>query len=275
MKTLLEHKPRGTAGFPLTIFRCKKEQAGIRTAHTHYHNDIEILQVLEGKMELSVGNEQIIAEPDRLYFINPEEIHSLYTASAPASYRCFIFGRELLNLPAENRITSTLLDPIFELRLQFPRQSMDEALPPLLEEIDQAQRQGGNEVLIFSDLLRILALTAPTLLAADGKKMDDPLRRAIHFMEGHYTERILLSEIAEQAGFNSQYFCSYFKNHTRSTPIEYLSNLRIRHAKELLRKTDLSILEIAMQSGFDNVSFFIQKFKNATGQTPGKYRKER
>lgn len=275
MKTLLEHKPRGTAGFPFSLFRCKKEQAGIRTAHTHYHNDIEILQVLEGKMELTIGNEQIIAEPGRLYFINPEEIHSLYTASSPAAYRCFIFGKELLNLPADNRITTTLLDPIFERKLQFPRQSCDPALPPLLEEIDQAHRQGKNEILIFSDLLKILALTAPTLRTADGKKIIDPLRSAIRFMEEHFNEKISLSEIAEQAGFNSQYFCSYFKKHTRSTPIEYLTSLRIRHAKELLRKTNLSILEIAMQSGFENVSFFIQKFKKATGQTPGQYRRER
>ena len=276
MKIRREETQRGTIAFPLSIYRFNKNvEQGFCTAPAHYHTDLEILQVTEGQVELIVGNEQIIAKPHRLYFINPEEIHSLYTASSPAAYRCFIFGRDLLDLPAENRITTDLLNPIFQQQVQFPRHTQDPAIFPLLEEIDHAQLQGEKEILILADLLRILALTAPTLQKNEGKTMDIPLRRAIDFMEAHYTEKIPLAQIAEKAGFNSQYFCSYFKKHTRSTPIQYLPNLRVRHAKELLRKTELPILEVAMQSGFENVSFFIQKFKSATGKTPARYRKVR
>ena len=275
MKDLREHRPRGTADFPFTIFRCKKEEAGLCTAPPHYHNDIEILQPLEGCIRLAVGNEILDTVPGNLYFINPEEIHALYTNSSPAAYRCFIFGRKLLSLPAENRIMTGLIAPLYEGRLRFPRKIAEPQLLELMGEVNKMEEQGHGEGLILSDLLRLLALMEPHLLPADGGAMDDPLRRAIDFMELHYPEKVTIPEIARIAGFNSQYFCSYFKKHTRSTPVEYLTTLRIRRAKELLRSTDLSVLEVAMQSGFENVSFFIHKFKTATGVTPGRYRRGR
>ncbi len=273
MKTLREQRKRGTDDFPFTIYRCRKETAGICTAPPHYHNDMEILQPLEGCIQLAVGNEVLDAVPGQFYFINPEEVHALYTHASPAEYRCLIFGRELLRLPAEHRVMTQLIDPIFEGRLIFPRKIEDPRLLPIIKEISRLQEQNCGEGLIVSDLFRLLALMEPHLLPNVINPIDDPLRRAIDFMELHFSEKVTVPEIAMVAGFNSQYFCSYFKNHTRSTPIEYLTALRMRRAKELLRRTDLSVLEIANQSGFENVSFFIQKFKTATGQTPGQYRK--
>ena len=275
MKPLREQRNRGSSKFPFYIYRCRRDQRGLCTAPPHYHNDIEILEVLEGQVELAVGNERLIATPGHLYFINPEEIHALYTASVPSEYRCFIFGRDLLNLPAENCVVSDLLHPIFHEKLQFHRQTEAPDLLALMAGISDAQLEGGKEIWILADILRLLAMAAPTLQKKEGKKIDDPLRRAIDYMETHYNEKILLPQIAEIAGFNSQYFCNYFKKRTCTTPIVYLTELRIRHAKELLRKTELSITDVAMQCGFENVSFFIQKFKDTTGKTPLKYRKER
>jgi AraC-like DNA-binding protein len=274
MPVLREIHRKWNEDFPLFIYRCRKDEAGLCTAPAHYHNDIELLQPLEGCILLSVGDEQLRTEAGKLYFINPEEIHTLYTASAPAAYRCFIIGRNLLNMPG-NRVTEQLVDPIFEGRLRFPREMENLALSALLQEINRLEQSGENGAMILGNLWKALALIEPSLIPAEEQKMDDPLRRAIDFMEAHYTERISVPQIAMVAGFNSQYFCSYFKKHTRATPVEYITALRIRHAKELLRRTDLSVLEVAMQSGFENVSFFIQKFKKANGITPLAYRKRK
>ncbi len=272
MKVKRQVRPQGIEGFPLYIFRCKKEEKGFCTAPPHYHNDIEILQPLEGCMQLVVGNEILDAIPGNLYFINPEEIHALYTNSSPAAYRCFILWPEFFALPTENRVRTELIDPIYNSELIFPRSSSDPRLITLMDEVNTLEEQHLSEALILSHFLRLLAFMEPHLLPSESGKMDFPLRRAIDYMENHFTEKLPIPQIAQAAGFNSQYFCSYFKKYTRSTPVEYLTNLRIRRAKELLRRTDLSVLEVANQSGFENVSFFIQKFKKATGKTPLAYR---
>ena len=275
MKVRHEIRRRGFEEFPLFIYRCRKETKGFCTAPPHYHNDIEILQPLDGCMQLVVGNEILDATPGNLYFVNPEEIHALYTNSSPAAYQCFIIGREFFGLPAENRIRIELIDPIFDGDLIFPRIHTDPHLTALLEEVNTLQEQNQGETLILSHLLRLLAFMEPRLLPSERGKMDSPLRQAIDYMENHFAEKLPIPQIAQATGFNSQYFCSYFKKYTRSTPVEYLTALRIRRAKELLRRTDLSVLEVANQSGFENVSFFIQKFKKATGKTPLAYRKNK
>ncbi len=273
MKVQRQVRLQGIEEFPLHIYRCKKEEKGFCTAPPHYHNDIEILQPLEGCMQLVVGNEILDATPGNLYFINPEEIHALYTNSSPAAYRCFVLWPEFFALPAENRVRTTLIDPIYNNERIFPRTSSDPRLLALMDEADTLQEQNLSEALILSNFLRLLAFMEPLLIPSESGKMDFPLRRAIDYMENHFDEKISIPAIAQAAGYNNQYFCSYFKKHTLSTPVEYLTALRIRNAKELLRRTDLSVLEVANQSGFENVSFFIQKFKKATGKTPLAYRK--
>ncbi len=275
MKVKRQVRLQGIEGFPLYIFRCKKEEKGFCTAPPHYHNDIEILQPLEGCMQLVVGNEILDAIPGNLYFINPEEIHALYTNSSPAAYRCFILWPEFFALPTENRVRTELIDPIYNSELIFPRTSSDPRLIALMDEVNTLEEQHLSEALILSHFLRLLALMEPHLLPSESGKMDFPLRRAIDYMENHFAEKLSVPQIAQAAGFNSQYFCSYFKKYTCSTPVEYLTALRIRRAKELLRRTDLSVLEVANQSGFENVSFFIQRFKKATGKTPLAYRKSK
>ena len=64
----------------------------------------------------------------------------------------------------------------------------------------------------------------------------------------------------------------FFKSFTSATFIEYLNRCRLEKAEELLRATDLTVLEISEQAGFENHSYFIRIFKRQYGITPRKYR---
>ncbi len=276
MKSYREPRQNYSDAFPLYIYRCNRKNAGKCVAPPHYHSDIEIMQPLEGITQLIVGSETVEAEPGKIYLVNPGEIHALYTQSQPTSYRCFIFRRELLDLPDESPVMTRLILPLFGGKLHLPLCCAEQKYHDLLNEVSDLYGQPGGEALIVAALLRFCALLERDGLLSPAEpdpRINDPLHLAIDFMEEHYTERITLPQIAEKAGMNPQYFCRFFKKQTLSTPITYLNALRIRRAKELLRRTDLSVLEVAMQSGFENVSFFIKRFKAATGKTPLAYRK--
>lgn len=64
----------------------------------------------------------------------------------------------------------------------------------------------------------------------------------------------------------------FFKSHMGSGFIEYLNGYRLTMAERLLRSSDLSVLEVAQQSGFDNLSYFNRIFKKKYENSPGKYR---
>ncbi|MGL6009853.1 MAG: helix-turn-helix transcriptional regulator, partial [Culicoidibacterales bacterium] len=71
-----------------------------------------------------------------------------------------------------------------------------------------------------------------------------------------------------------EYFCRVFKQYTGTTAIEHLHDVRIEHAVSLLLQSDLPVLAISLQVGFEDQSYFSKKFKAAKGLTPAKFRKQ-
>ena len=80
--------------------------------------------------------------------------------------------------------------------------------------------------------------------------------------------------IAEQFNVSASYLSQYFKEKTGSTILEYMTNLKIEKAKELLKNETLTLKDISQQIGYIHVSSFIRRFKQVTNITPSEYRKQ-
>ena len=92
------------------------------------------------------------------------------------------------------------------------------------------------------------------------------------FMSRYYREPLTLEHIAGHVSLSKEYFCRLFSRHTGMTPIAYLQQVRIYHAKlQLMASTD-SIESIALSCGFRSASYFYTVFKAHTGMTPEKFR---
>ena len=90
-------------------------------------------------------------------------------------------------------------------------------------------------------------------------------------MEASYASTITLQEIADSVQMTPKYFCKFFREMTRSSPIEYLNSYRIERACYLLLTTNQSITEVAYNTGFNDLSYFIKLFKRYKGITPKQY----
>lgn len=94
----------------------------------------------------------------------------------------------------------------------------------------------------------------------------------LDYIDSHYTEELTLDNIADFSGFSKYHFTRLFKQYTDSTFYDYLIYRRIKAAEELLANPELSITEIALQSGFSSISTFNRIFKQKKGCTPSEYR---
>ena len=94
----------------------------------------------------------------------------------------------------------------------------------------------------------------------------------VSYIEEHYKEKVSLEELAGAAQCNAQYLCHVFKEIAGVPPVRYLIDYRVERAKELLQKSTQTVLEISLNCGFENVSYFIRQFKRGTGMTPREYR---
>lgn len=274
MQAIVEQVTRGTPGFPLGIYPQSGTVPGACITPLHYHNDLEILLTRAGSTTIFVDGDVLQTRPGRLYFISSGQVHGMHVAQPPASYDCLVLPRQLLALPPDSLTQVRLLSPLYSGRLRFVRESDD---PELIDLVHRTLSLGAdrdrNAPLITAQLLQLLALCAQKGLLLPGEETSTaPLHRALDYMRSNFSQKIDLSGIAASAGMNPKYFCTYFKKHTGTTPVTYLTELRIRRAQVLLRQ-EVTVLEAASACGFENVSFFIKKFKEATGLTPGQYRK--
>lgn len=99
------------------------------------------------------------------------------------------------------------------------------------------------------------------------------LADVLEYIEEHYQEHLKLSDLAKVADVTEQHLCRLFKKNFQLRPMEYLAQVRVQHAKDLLVYTDKSIGEISDETGFQDSSYFSVVFKKYENVTPGEYRR--
>lgn len=238
----------------------------------HYAETIEILLCCNIKGTAYIGGNKFELNGKQVFFIAPNIIHSMqYQKNSgtllvvklhPGNLMPFV---NLSNILAAGNMDFSSISCYLT--------AYDE-LMPLTEQLS------NSSLLTVSSLHTILCIFDILLRYSSEEKqqlhmplIDDALCEIISWTEQHFTEKISLDEIAQRTGYNKNYFCSKFKHATGETYLQYLNNLRIFHACSLL-KNGASISSACENSGFENMSYFIQLFKKIVGTTPKKYTAE-
>lgn len=91
------------------------------------------------------------------------------------------------------------------------------------------------------------------------------------YVLGHYADAISLDVVADLAGMSPTAFCRYFKLRANKTFSEFVTEVRVGHARKLLMAGQLSVTQVSYESGFRTLSNFNRQFKSVTGQTPSQY----
>jgi AraC family transcriptional regulator len=141
----------------------------------------------------------------------------------------------------------------------------------LAEETENRCRLGPA---YFEWLASALAATVLSrLYAPRGVPIHAGVRRAIEYIELHFTEPVSLAELAEQARLSRSYFALRFEQVTGYTPHHYLLLVRLGHARKLLAEAKLSLPEIAASSGFSDQAHMSRLFQRFFGTTPAAFRR--
>lgn len=141
--------------------------------------------------------------------------------------------------------------------------------------------QHGHVDMLVESLTNTLAICLLCVLSKDGGQAlmelrnglsPERRRRVLEFIEANIADPITLTALANVAALSPHHFVRSFRAAMGVTPVRYVWNQRIQRAKTLLADRSLSLLEIALSSGFKSASHFATAFKQATGKTPSAYR---
>lgn len=144
--------------------------------------------------------------------------------------------------------------------------------------IDDQINQQINQIQSLDELSEYLQdmiqVIATDVEKHDEKSKNDYVIQAKKYVEKHYQEKITLKEMAEKLYLHQSYFSTIFKNETNQNFINYVNDVRVNKAKELIESTTLTMNEISSKVGFQSHSYFNKVFKKVTGISPLMMRKK-
>lgn len=283
--SLQEKTERGTRLFPFQLYRMNPMSRAGFIAH-HWHKEIEILHALEGEFVLTSGQNSYLAQPSQIFFINTEQLHSIQPTAFPCRYDAFVFPLDLLCFEMQDYVQTYYLNPLYQKETVLPALLSQEK--PFYNDIRReliriSNSEKGNVCqdpftikLALLNIIQFLAVSGQIQNAdtrSTGYRQSDLQKEILLYLSDHMHERLSLPDVSSQFGFSPKYFSRFFKKSFDKTFIQYVNDLRIKKACELLHNSNQSVMEISLNVGFKNLSYFIRQFKSATGRTPSQYRK--
>jgi AraC-like DNA-binding protein len=101
-----------------------------------------------------------------------------------------------------------------------------------------------------------------------------PVTQALDYISGHYMEPVKVEDMSAWCHMSETHFRRIFSQHMNMSPLEYLNLIRVHTACDYLKKTDISVAEIAEKCGFTTLSTFNRNFRQVTGMSPSEWRKQ-
>ncbi|WP_150265104.1 AraC family transcriptional regulator [Paenibacillus tepidiphilus] len=287
-RLLKEDRVHGDVMFPLAAYWIELP-AGTHILDTHWHEEAEFFLLQEGEITFQVDTDYFPLKPGEAVFIESGDIHAAHVLKeGPCRFCALVFHQSLLASAQYDAIQQSVILPLQEKRQSFPRHMTPE-IPWQAELIAQLERMleayaikmPGFEAFMKGTLLIMLS----QIVAAPGRAVNhsqsdsadttkiNRLKTVILYIQENYREPIRLSDLSELIPMSEGQFSRFFKAMTRKTPVDYINSYRIRQAADLLQQTDRKISDIALEVGFDNVSYFIKVFRKGMKCSPSEFRK--
>ena len=258
---------------------------GKRIYQPHHHADCELSMLISGNGLYSILDKNYSFQKNDIFLFGSNEIHCITDIYSDEPF-------DLLNIQFEPRLLWDNGNDVLPLLMLFnnrsesfsnqisrnnPSTRMIQKNIILIENEFKTQNIGYEmnvKLLLFSILLLLLrdyGYVKPQNLITTDLTVNSQLSKAMDYINSHLCDELSLAEIANYANLSKTYFSALFAKYNGLSLWEYITIHRVEKAVELLKNTDLSKTDIALQSGFSSSSNFYKAFKKITGKKPGDF----
>lgn len=245
----------------------------LRDYDLHWHDCFEIELMLRGTAVQVLNGERYEMVPGDIYMLNPTDFHSIETKGATV-YN-IMFSEEMLDKEVLKKILSIGKNIIFHLEGR-EMQSTEFMISQMLYEFVHYTSFSDAIIQNLMECLFMMILRKCNFESEDNVTSENSaIRKAILHLHSHFRDNPSLSQLASVAGLNKNYFSSVFHTVTGKTYKEYISELKLEHAKKLAITSNIPVAEICRASGFNSLTNFLRVFKNTYGVSPTQMRKEK
>lgn len=230
----------------------------------HFHEFYEIEYVCNGSGSCILNGQSFALEGGMLFFMTPLDCHCVRSP-----------GAEIFNVMfSEQFVDFSYLEPF--LRYSAPKAiAIETHERPFFELLLSEMSQNRNHPRYLVSLLECLLIKLSQMLSINDNKALSKAVSKMHFYAlNNFQGKVTLDAAADFASMTPAYASALFKREMQISFKEYLDSLRFDHAKKLLVCSKLSVAEICMQSGFEDIPNFFRRFRTRYAMTPVQFRKE-
>lgn len=243
--------------------------------HLHTHSDMELGILMQGALTLFVDQEKYELKPGDVYLINRYQLHSFLGAPGQNIilalqvhtdfYRKISHQLEYLRFQDNVFCDGPVYDKVYPVLIECADYYFK---PDLFSEVKCSS--------LFLDALHTFLQNVPYIMTNEreySSAQNNALRinRITDYILEHHQERVSLEDIAALENITTFHASHFIKKMLQISFQEYLNNVRFDHAMQLIHQTNLSILDICLESGFSSSHYLNQMFVKTFGCTTKEY----
>lgn len=280
-RELIEH---GSKGFPIA---CYEDDLGAKAVPWHWHEELEAAVVTEGTAIFAVGTEKYRLTAGEGIFVNAGALHGVWAEGVGVCkahsvvFHPRLVGGSLGSVYWENYLNPLLADGTVtglilkkeELWQKHAMEHMEQAWQACALEV------AGHEFVIREELSKMIylicsnrAASEKVIYSAKSLRDGERIKIMLHFIQSHISEEIAIAEVAQSAAISVSECLRCFQATIGMAPMQYLKQIRMELACELLAATEEKVADVAARCGYTDVSYFSKRFRLEVGCTPSEYR---
>lgn len=278
-----ENKVHTDPSFPYNTYLCSIP-LDFPYVPYHWHEETEFIVIQKGCGMVHVNFNQHKVSAGSIVVVLPGQIHSISEIPGmKMEYENILFRNEMLFSKSDDLCSSDFLTPLFHGTIPVddhihPGLAYYDTFSSIIKEMDHLCefRPYGYQLALKGYLFQLLFLLASNqkgqYMTPAKEKSLEKMKFILQYVQDHYQEPISIEEVAALCHYSPSHFMKFFKTNMKTSFIHYLNDYRLTIAHRLLGSSEDSILSIAQQSGFDNLSYFNRLFKRKYGVTPKEIR---
>lgn len=244
------------------------KQASFETSRSEGRPDYQLLYVAKGTADFKIDGELMTVEEGSavIYLPRQPQYYIYHLENNPEVYWLHFSGAQ----------AGTYLNNLDFKSGSLFNVGMKNNYIPIFEKIIRELQLRRKQFFELSNLYALELLSLMSRNMSEGSsnihRINEQLQNIIELMNKNFTQKQSVTEYAKMCNISTCWFINCFKTYTGMTPQQYITDIRVAKAKELLPSSSFNISEISSIVGYDNPFYFSRIFKKNTGQSPREYK---
>ena len=271
--TMREHIDYLNEELPLSLYTQQYDRAFGDAVPIHWHEEFQLSWVSSGVLEYTVNGHPFRMDGSDLLLINCHQLHSVRVVTETAQTLCFNYSPSLFHpFLARHLVEPLSRNTLFTYQI-LPLPAHEKVT---LERLRSLQDDPLNHLTAIALLSRVMEQVLRSQAGRSCSFESEDLivmQNALNLIQEKFMLPLTLEEICKAAATGKNRLTALFSRFVGMPPVRYLNDYRLFEAKNLILYTEKPVSQISEETGFQQVSYFVQRFRERYGMSPLQYRK--